>query len=70
MNKPFFQLPSSNLCIVRWCRDGQFHEQLLTTPKSNNDLRNTMLIDHKVGFGEIRAVKPVMATNLFAGRGK
>ena len=58
MTKPSFQLPTTTLCTVVWYRDGHRHEQLITTPKSNNDLRNEML-KHRVGFSEIRAIKGV-----------
>jgi hypothetical protein len=59
MTKPHFILPKTKYCIVVWFRDGKKNETLLETPKSNNDLRNTMLMTHKVGFGELRAVKDV-----------
>ena len=62
--KPTFNIPSTSMVIVVWYRDGVRHEQLISTPKSNNDLFNTMLMSHKVGYSEIRAVKAVVADEL------
>ena len=68
MIKPNFILPKTKMCVVVSYRNDQKNETLIETPKSNNDLRNTMLMKHRVGFSEIRAVKSVEATELFRGR--
>ena len=62
--KPTFNIPNSSMVVVVWYRDGIRHEQLIPTPKSNNDLFNTMLMDYRVGFSEIRAIKAVVADEL------
>ena len=56
------------MCVVVWYRDGKKNETLIETPRSNNDLRNTMLMSHRVGFSEIRCVKSVDTAELFRGR--
>jgi hypothetical protein len=65
MNKTNFVLPNTKMCVVVWYRDGKKMEDILIeTPKSNNDLRNTMLMNHRVGFSEIRALKAVDTNDL------
>jgi len=56
--KTTFQLPKTKLTTVVWYRGNEAHETLIETPHSNDELRNAML-QHKVGFSEIRAVKAV-----------
>lgn len=68
--KTQFILPTSKLSVVVWYRNGEAHEQLINTPKNNDDLRNLMVMKYKVGFSEIRAVKSVLANNLFSRLGK
>jgi hypothetical protein len=68
MIKPNFILPQTKLCTVVWYRNGVKNETLIETPRSNNDLRNTMLMSHRVGFSEIRCVKSVDTAELFRGR--
>ena len=58
-----FRLPNTRFCVVIHIRDNQRQETLLTTPRDNEALRNEML-KRKVGYGEIRAVKAVDATDL------
>jgi len=61
-------LPKTKMCVVVSYRDGKpLPETLIPTPKSNNDLRNTMLMEHRVGFSEIRAVKAVNSADFFRG---
>lgn len=59
MIKPTFTLPITKLCTVVWYRNGEKHEQLIDTPRSSNGLIDIMLLKHRVGFSEIRAVKSV-----------
>jgi hypothetical protein len=68
MAKTNFTLPKSSMCVVVWYRNGKKNETLLPTPVTNDDLRNKMLTEHKVGFSELRAVKAVTATEMFRGR--
>jgi hypothetical protein len=58
-----FKLPDTKLCIVVWYRDGKKNEQLLDTPANNKILREVML-KHRVGWSEIRAIKSVEASGL------
>ena len=62
--KPTFNIPKSSMVVVVWYRDGIRRETLIQTPKSNNDLFNTMLMTYRVGYSEIRAVKAVVADEL------
>ncbi len=52
------------MCVVVWYRDNKKNETLITTPRTNSDLRNEMLMQHRVGFSEIRAVKSVDGASL------
>lgn len=70
MIKPNFILPTTNLCTVVWYRDGKKNETLIETPRSNNDLRNTMLTKHRVGFSEIRCIKSLYGNDLAATIGR
>jgi hypothetical protein len=58
MSKPNFVLPKTKTCFVVWYRDGKKNETLIDTPATTDKLFNVML-GHKVGFSEIRAVKKV-----------
>ena len=62
--KTKFDLPETKMCVVMWYRNGVRGEQLIETPYSNSQLYNTMLMCHKVGYSEIRAVKAVRADEL------
>jgi hypothetical protein len=53
-----FKLPNTRFCVVIHIRGNQKQETLLETPRNNEALRNRML-ERKVGYGEIRAVKAV-----------
>ena len=64
MIKPHFILPATATCIVVWYRNGKKSEQLMDTPRSNSSLFDLMLMQHHVGFSEIRAVKAVDTTSL------
>ena len=64
MSKPTFQLPKTKLSVVIWFRNGKMNEQLITTPATSGSLLDTMLMKHRVGFSEIRAVKAVQPLNL------
>ena len=57
--KPIFKLPSTKMCVVVWYRDGVKHETLMDTPFNSNDLIDKMLMDHHVGYSEIRTVLSV-----------
>ena len=52
------------MCIVVWYRDNQRNETLIATPATNAMLYNNMLMKHRVGASEIRAVKAVEANDL------
>jgi hypothetical protein len=67
MNITNFNIPKTNLCVVVWYRNNVKNETLITTPQSNAGLVTTMF-NHCVGASEIRAVKPVVATELFRGK--
>lgn len=58
MNKPEFKLPTTHQCIVRYVdKNGKMQDELMGTPANNDRLFHTMLMEHKVGYGQIRAVK-------------
>ncbi len=59
-----FTLPKTSMCVVVWYRDGKKNETLIPTPRTNSDLRNDMLMKHRVGFSEIRAIKSVDGNDL------
>jgi hypothetical protein len=63
--KPTFILPQTKTCVVVWYRDGKKNEQLMDTPRSSSSLIDLMLLNHHVGYSEIRAVKSVEPTELF-----
>ena len=65
--KTKFKLPNTKLCTVVWYRDGVKHEQLIETP-ANKDRLVDMMLKHKVGYSEIRAVKSVEAGELLNHR--
>ncbi len=66
--KPIFILPQTKLSTVVSYRNGVKSETLIQTPRSNADLFHTMLISHRIGFSEIRAVKAVKTADMFRGR--
>jgi len=53
-----FKLPNTRLCVVLTIKDNERKEHLIPTPPSNDMLRQRML-EKKIGFSEIRAVKSV-----------
>lgn len=59
--KPKFTLPQSSFCRVVWKdRDGKIHATpTMDTPKSSNALIDLMLLNHRVGFSQIRYVEAV-----------
>jgi hypothetical protein len=57
-----FLIPQSANVVVRWLRGGVFTDTLIPRPANNEMLRFTMLQNHKVGHGEIRAVKADRST--------
>ena len=61
--KPRFILPTSAMTVVVFNQNSINQEVLIDTPKSNDDLFNTML-KHKVGYSQIRAVKSVNGNEL------
>ena len=58
MIKAKFNIPDSAVVVVRWFRNNTFHDTKIPRPANNEMLRLEMLQRHKVGFSEIRAVKP------------
>jgi hypothetical protein len=58
-----FSLPNTRLCIVLTVRDNKPTEHLIDTPRDNDALRQRML-ERKIGYSEIRAVKAVDAGSL------
>ncbi len=58
-----FRLPKTKLCVVVWYRDNKKNEVLIPTPGNNTRLVEVMLT-HRVGASEIRAVKAVEASGL------
>lgn len=57
--KPIFKLPETKMCVVIWYRDGERHEQLMDTPTTSAKLIDLMLMQHHVGWSEIRGVQSV-----------
>lgn len=68
--KTNFALPTTKFSTVVWYRDGKSHEVLMPTPRSNDALRDLMLLKHHVGFSEIKAVKAVEPVQLLGGFGR
>ena len=58
-----FQLPQTKLCVVVWYRNGVKSETLIDTPANTDHLQRVML-GHRVGLSEIRAIKGVEPLNL------
>ncbi len=58
-----FSLPNTKLCIVLTIRGNERKEHLIDTPPSNDALRQRML-EKKIGFSEIKAVKAVEPAGL------
>ncbi len=58
-----FNLPNTKLCIVVWYRNGVKSEILIDTPANTDRLQQVML-GHRVGLSEIRAIKSVSPLNL------
>ena len=67
--KTNFVLPTTKLCTVIWYRNGEKHEQLINTP-ANNDRLVEVMLSHKVGYSEIRAVKSVEPNGLIGDFGR
>ena len=66
--KPNFVLPKTKMCVVVWYRNGKKNETLIDTPRSNATLFDLMLMNHHVGYSEIRAIKSVEPTALLGQR--
>lgn len=64
--KTNFELPKTPTCDVVWYRNGKKNVTTIETPANNDMLVHRMLMDHKVGFGEIRAVKAINTGELNA----
>ena len=58
-----FSLPNTRLCIVLTIRDNKRTEHLIPTPPNNDVLRQRML-EKKIGYSEIKAVKAVDGESL------
>jgi len=67
--KTNFKLPTTKMCIVVWYRNGEKHEQLINTP-ANNDRLVEVMLSHKVGYSEIRAVMAVDPDKLIGDFGR
>lgn len=61
--KPNFRLPNTKLCTVVYHEAGSLHEVLLDTPPNNDQLFNVML-KRKIGYGQLRTVKPVSSETI------
>ena len=62
--KPNFVLPQTKLCLVVSYRNGVKTETLMETPPNNDMLFYRMLVNHGIGYSEIRAVKEINAAQL------
>lgn len=60
---PQFKLPTTTMTVVVWYRDGKKNETLIPTPRNTEQLA-TVMLSHRVGASEIRAVKPVNPNDL------
>jgi len=58
-----FSLPNTRLCIVLTIKDNKRTEHLIPTPPNNDVLRQRML-EKKIGYSEIKAVKSVDGDSL------
>jgi len=67
--KTNFKLPTTKMCIVVWYRNGEKHEQLINTP-ANNDRLVEVMLSHKVGYSEIRAVLSIDPDKLIGDFGR
>lgn len=66
--KPNFKLPNTKQCIVRYVdNEGKMQDLLMETPANNAQLFHTMLMGHKIGYGQIRTVKAVTAELIVPG---
>lgn len=66
--KPNFKLPNTKQCIVRYVDNaGKMQDVLMDTPANNAQLIHTMLMEHKIGYGQIRTVKAVTAEMIVPG---
>jgi len=58
--KPNFKLPNTKQSIIRYSdNNGLLKDVLITTPPNNSQLFHMMLMNHHVGYGQIRAIKAV-----------
>ena len=64
-----FKLPNTRLCIVLTIKDNKRKEHLMSTPPSNDMLRQRML-EKQIGYSEIRAVKSVDGGQLVEKMGR
>jgi hypothetical protein len=65
--KPIFILPKTSLCVVIWYRNNEKHETLIDTPHNSANLIDVMLMNHHVGYSEIRGIKSVDTKELLNG---
>jgi hypothetical protein len=70
--KPTFILPPTPFCRVVWKdREGKIHSTpTMNTPKSSNSLIELMLLNHRVGFSQIRYVESVEIEDLIGNFGR
>lgn len=59
-----FRLPTTKTCVVVFYRNGKRGEVLIDTPRTNEGLKNKLVMEHRVGMSEVRALKPVNPTDL------
>lgn len=64
-----FTLPNTRLCIVLTIKDNNRTEHLIPTPPSNDMLRQRML-EKKIGFSDIKAVKSVDGDSIATQMGR
>lgn len=61
-----FRLPETRTCIVVWYRHDRKNEILMDTPANMEALKNKLIMEHKVGMSEVRAIKSVIPNELAA----
>jgi kynureninase len=56
-NNHFFKLPNTKTAVVVWERNGQRREVTIPTPAGMKQMRDHLVMHHKIGMNEVRAVK-------------
>lgn len=70
--KPTFVIPQTPFCrVVYKDRDGKIRSTpTMDTPKSSNALIDLMLLNHRVGFSQIRYAEAVKVEELIGNFGR